>query len=48
MKTELDAAEGVNAVEETKEQIKEETAPKLQPKLYQINAVGIKEEELQM
>ena len=32
MKTELDAAEGVKAVEETKEQIKEETAPKLQPK----------------
>ena len=32
MKTELDAAEGVKAVEETKEQIKVETAPKLQPK----------------
>ena len=32
MKTELDAAEGVKAVEETKEQIKEEEAPKLQPK----------------
>ena len=32
MQTELNAAEGVKAVEETKEQIKEETAPKLQPK----------------
>ena len=28
MQTELNAAEGVKAVEETKEQIKEETAPK--------------------
>ena len=32
MQTELNAAEGVKAVEETKEQIKEETAPKLKPK----------------
>ena len=32
MQTELDAAEGVKAVEETKEQIREDAPPKLQPK----------------